>query len=176
MHFKIWSSLIFTFKVSFLILLFWPRIHLFAMKKKNLKQTAIILNKSLNDAKNSIYNQWHLMSLDIIDSKILKPHPPVKKKTPPKNICKVSIDNKSITAQKMKFSIKDFFSKCDQIRRKLRIWSHLLKKSLMEKLIFCAVYWESIFMIHWLEQHFQTHQLILIVLSKIQQYPEFLPF
>ena len=60
-----------------------------------------------------------------------------------------------ITAQKMKFFIKDFFSKCDQIRRKLRkqeifngkllflrsvrsiirsgllrIWSHLLKKSL----------------------------------------------
>ena len=38
----------------------------------------------------------------------------------------------------MKFSIKDFFSKCDQIRRKLRIWSHLLKKSLMENFIFCA--------------------------------------
>ena len=36
-------------------------------------------------------------------------------------------------AQKMKFSIKDFFKKCDQIRRKLRIWSHLLKKTLMEK-------------------------------------------
>ena len=36
------------------------------------------------------------------------------------------------TAQKMKFSIKDFFSKCDQIRRKLRIWPHLLKKSFME--------------------------------------------
>ena len=33
------------------------------------------------------------------------------------------------TAQKMKFSIMDFFSKCDQIRRKLRIWSHLQKKS-----------------------------------------------
>ena len=33
------------------------------------------------------------------------------------------------TAQKMKFSFKDFFRKCDQIRRKLRIWSHLLKKS-----------------------------------------------
>ena len=41
--------------------------------------------------------------------------------------------------KKMKFSIKDFFSKCDQIRRKLRIWSHLLKKSLMENFIFCAV-------------------------------------
>ena len=40
------------------------------------------------------------------------------------------------TTQKMKFSIKDFFSKCDQIRRKLQIWSHLLKKSLMENFIF----------------------------------------
>ena len=45
---------------------------------------------------------------------------------------------KSNTAQKMKFVIKDFFSKCDQTRRKLRIWSHLLRKSLMENLIFCA--------------------------------------
>ena len=31
--------------------------------------------------------------------------------------------------QKMEFSIKNFFSK----------WSHLLKKSLMENFIFCAV-------------------------------------
>ena len=45
----------------------------------------------------------------------------------------------SYTAQKMKFSIKDCFSKYDQIRSFLRIWSHLLKKSLMEKFIFCAV-------------------------------------
>ena len=36
------------------------------------------------------------------------------------------------------FSIKDFYSKCDQIRRKLGIWSPLLKKSLMENFIFCA--------------------------------------
>ena len=43
------------------------------------------------------------------------------------------------TAQKMKFSIKDFFGKCDQIHRKLRIWSHLLEKSLMENFIFCGV-------------------------------------
>ena len=43
------------------------------------------------------------------------------------------------TAQKMKFSINDFFSKCDQIRSFLRIWSHLLKKYLMENFIFCAV-------------------------------------
>ena len=40
------------------------------------------------------------------------------------------------TTQEMKFSFKDFFSKSDQIPRKLRIWSHLLKKSSMEKLHF----------------------------------------
>ena len=34
--------------------------------------------------------------------------------------------------------MKDFFSKCDQIRRKLQIWSHLLNKSLMETFIFCV--------------------------------------
>ena len=49
------------------------------------------------------------------------------------------------TAQKMKFSIEDFFSKCDQIRRKLLIWSHLLKKPLMENFIFCAVIQNSCF-------------------------------
>ena len=42
-------------------------------------------------------------------------------------------------AQKLKFSIKDFFSKCDQIHSKLQIWSRLLEKSLMENFIFCAV-------------------------------------
>ena len=39
----------------------------------------------------------------------------------------------------MKFSIKDFFSKCDQIHSFPRIWSHLLKKFFMENFIFCAV-------------------------------------
>ena len=43
------------------------------------------------------------------------------------------------TAQKINFRIKDFFSKCDQIRSFLQIWSHLLKKSLMENFIFCAM-------------------------------------
>ena len=36
----------------------------------------------------------------------------------------------------MKFSIKDFFKKCDKIRRKLQIWSHFQRKSLTENLIF----------------------------------------
>ena len=39
----------------------------------------------------------------------------------------------------MKFSINDLFSNCDQICRKLRIWSHLLKKSLMENFNFCVL-------------------------------------
>ena len=34
----------------------------------------------------------------------------------------------------MKFSIKDFFSKCNQIHSKLRIWSYLLKEILNAKL------------------------------------------
>ena len=33
----------------------------------------------------------------------------------------------------------DYSSECDQIHRKLWIWSHLLEKSLMENFIFCAV-------------------------------------
>ena len=46
-----------------------------------------------------------------------------------------------LTAQKIKFSINDFSSKCDQIRRKLGIWSHLLKKPLMKNFIFlCSAF------------------------------------
>ena len=44
-----------------------------------------------------------------------------------------------IPCTKMKFSIKDFFSKFDRIYSLLPIWSHLLKKSLLENFIFCAV-------------------------------------
>ena len=49
------------------------------------------------------------------------------------------LQNISCTAQKMKFSIKDFYSKCDPIRSSLQIWSYLLKKSLIENFIYCAV-------------------------------------
>ena len=56
-----------------------------------------------------------------------------------------------ITAQKMKFSIKDFFSKCDQIRSFLCsflrsflwIWLHLLQKSLIENFIFFVVHFSA---------------------------------
>ena len=53
-----------------------------------------------------------------------------------------------ITAQKMRFSIQDFFSKCDQIRSFLRIWSYLLKKSLMENFIFCAANAEYVILVN----------------------------
>ena len=43
------------------------------------------------------------------------------------------------TGQKMKFSINDFFSKCDQIQRKLQICSHLPNKSLIENFIFLCI-------------------------------------
>ena len=46
------------------------------------------------------------------------------------------------TKQKMKFSIKDFSSKCYQIRSFLWIWSHLLEKSLTENFIFSVVLWD----------------------------------
>ena len=49
---------------------------------------------------------------------------------------KPQVSSENITPQKKKFSFKNLFSKCDQIRRKLRIWSHLLKKSVMENFIF----------------------------------------
>ena len=46
---------------------------------------------------------------------------------------------KYVTAQKMKFFVKDFSSKCDQIRSFLQILSQLQKKFLIENFIFCAV-------------------------------------
>ena len=46
-------------------------------------------------------------------------------------------DNHSIyTAQKMRFFIKALSSKFDQVHWKLRMWSHLLEKSVMENFIF----------------------------------------
>ena len=38
-------------------------------------------------------------------------------------------------AQRIKISIKDFFSTCDQIRIFLRTWSHLMKKSFKENFV-----------------------------------------
>ena len=79
------------------------------------------------------------------------------------NYCLVVVSfSRRFTAQKMKFSINDFFSKCQQIRRKVRIWSHSLKKSLMENFIFCAglsfvIYSErQLYTLHLIKKDLQT--------------------
>ena len=53
---------------------------------------------------------------------------------------KYATEKTAVTAQTMKFSVKDFFCKCDQIRRKLWICSLLPKNSF---LVFCAVGYSS---------------------------------
>ena len=49
-------------------------------------------------------------------------------------------NTKSRTPPKNESSIKDFFSKFDQIHNVSWIWSHLLKTYLMENFIFCALW------------------------------------
>ena len=49
-----------------------------------------------------------------------------------------NIKMSTVTAENTKFSIKHFFSKCDQIRSFLWIWLHLLKKFSMENFVFCT--------------------------------------
>ena len=44
-----------------------------------------------------------------------------------------------VFAQRIKFSVKNFFSKCEEIRSFLRIFSHLLKRSPTGNLLFWAV-------------------------------------
>ena len=62
------------------------------------------------------------------------------------------------TAQKMKLSIKGFFSKCDQVRSFLPIWWQLLKKSLMENFIFCAVEGSGLKSTSYLMKLYNTHK------------------
>ena len=57
------------------------------------------------------------------------------------------------TARKIKFSIKDFFSKCDQIRSFLR-----KKISLMESFIFCAVF--DMFWLNIIRDFKKTYNLV----------------
>ena len=68
------------------------------------------------------------------------------------------------SVQKMKFSINNFFSKCKQIRSFLRVWSHLLKKSLLEYFIF--MHW--IFRLSFL-QNICNFSLYLIHVTKFER-------
>ena len=73
-----------------------------------------------------------------------------------------------ITAQKVKFSIRDFFSKCDQIRRKLRIWSQFTEEILNGKLHFlCSGYFKILEKFSfWFNQKLQ-HPLMIDAARKI---------
>ena len=51
----------------------------------------------------------------------------------------------------MKFSIKDFFSNCDHILRKLRIKLHLLKKSSMENFIFVQCHFREGWLLNYIQ-------------------------
>ena len=55
-------------------------------------------------------------------------------------LVKLLLHKRELTAQKMKLFIKDFFSNSDQIHSFLRMWSNLLKKSLMENFFLCSDY------------------------------------
>ena len=66
----------------------------------------------------------------------------------------------------MKFSIKDFFSKWDQIRSFLRIWSHLLKKSFMENFIFLCQYINK----STITNHYQEIQMVITWAKNFMKY------
>ena len=89
----------------------------------------------------------------------------IRKPLKSKSLCNKNETQKAThTAQKVKFSIMDFFSKCEQNRRKLRIWSHLLKKSLMENFIFCAVATDVFF--HFGNTWYCSNKTVILSLSR----------
>ena len=79
----------------------------------------------------------------------------------------------------MKFTVKDFFGKCDQIRRRLQIWSQLLKKSLKENFIFCAVFITGITVqvkfAHSIEAYKKYFKHVEIMFIIINQFPYYYP-
>ena len=74
-----------------------------------------------------------------------------------------------VTAQKMNFSMKDSFSKCDEICRKLRILSDLLKKSLMENFIFLCSTSRSFYLYNYVDGyvHIALEQANPIILEPL---------
>ena len=77
------------------------------------------------------------------------------------NILFLSLPSHVLLHKICSFFIKDFFSKCDYICRFLRIWSHLLKKFLMENFIFCAVFLNRFF-----EKDFDISELVHYFLGR----------
>ena len=63
------------------------------------------------------------------------------------------------TAQKFKFAIKDLVDECEQIHRKMRIWSHLKEGILIEKVDFLcsASYWAMPLKMFWRSSESLVH-------------------
>ena len=74
--------------------------------------------------------------------------------------------------QKIKFSIKDFFIKFEQTRWSQRVWSNLLKTSLMEDFTFCTGTVNPI--MHNVEQWPPTCQVAILCIG--DRYLEFKTF
>ena len=92
------------------------------------------------------------------------------------NMCKpLSSSMLGDTQQKVKFSIKDFLSKSDQIRNRLQIWSHLLKKTLIENFIFCAVQPLSSYRDFWQVLNHRWNRMFLADNHEINYFPAKLP-
>ena len=83
--------------------------------------------------------------------------------------------NTQLTAQKMKFSIKDFFSKCDQIRSFCHIyWRNPQRKNFIfyaqfdKSIIFPLLVFETLrFILTVLFQHFKQNDSIVLWLQQI---------
>ena len=112
---------------------FWPRWVICAVsnEKKKKKKNRKVKNTCLKPSCVHIISTS--FALDSRFSLYIKLGPLVK------FICFTLSLTSCNTVQKINFPIKDFFSKCDQIRFFLRIWSHLLNKTLIENFIFCTV-------------------------------------
>ena len=67
--------------------------------------------------------------------KIYMIHEKYMKRMFPLKISSICKQIQNCAAQKVRFFVKDSFSKCEQFGRKLRFCSHLLKKSLAKSVI-----------------------------------------
>ena len=81
---------------------------------------SVVVCKFQCDLCNDSYYGESIKHIDIRGKKV--------KRIESKTILLVFFPSCNHTAQKMKFSIEDFFNKCDQASSFLRITSHLLKK------------------------------------------------
>ena len=73
------------------------RVSLSSMKKSKLKRLHTIISNEISDQQDDfLFLQWYSAVVDFIESKLYSIRNNVKKKQPPKNVCKIYFDNKAI--------------------------------------------------------------------------------